>query len=94
MTTDANDVSLTKEMNEFANVGIEMRAACGKMIRKKICESVIPSAAPASRCVSGIDEMAARIASEAYAAVFNDKTQIAAAHPEGDSQLIPSLGNP
>ena len=95
----AKDVSFTKPMKLLANGGNETLAAWGMIILINACLWVIPIEAAASHCPLGIEVIAARIVSEAYAPVLSEKTIIPDVNgsnfiPSGASPLIFRYGNP
>lgn len=89
--SDASDVSLTKLINVFDSGGIDTRAACGNITRRNACPDVIPNEYAASHCPFGIDKIAARIISEAYAPTFNEKPMMAAGN---EGIVMPMFGRP
>lgn len=88
---DAKDVSLTRLINEFDNGGMDTLDACGKMIRFNACGYVIPMEYAASHCPFGVDRMAARIISEAYAPRLSENPITAAGN---ESMVTPMDGKP
>ncbi|MNT50655.1 hypothetical protein D3C71_1764520 [compost metagenome] len=60
----ASEVSFTRPIKLLPNGGNAVRAACGRITRRSVCQRVMPMLAAASHCPFSIDEIAARRVSE------------------------------
>ena len=64
-TTEASEVSLTSEIKVLDSGGTAVRAACGRMTRRRVVAYPMPMVSAASHWPLGTDRIAERITSAA-----------------------------